>query len=305
MSLTSDISFDIAQGERVGLVGESGCGKSITGLAIMGLLSGGLRATGSIRFDGVEMVGAPARTLNGIRGARIGMIFQEPMTALDPVFPVGEQIAETVRVHMKTNRREARDRSIEMLRSVRIPDPERRYHAYPHEMSGGMRQRIVIAIALCCEPSLLIADEPTTALDVTVQAQIIDLLIDLSERGNTSLILVTHDLGVVAQACTRVLTMYAGQLIEDAPARQMLLHPWHPYTSGLIRCLPRLSEAKARLPAIPGRIPAAADMPEGCRFEPRCVHAESVCHAPQDMMASDGRAVRCVRAPRLHLQGAA
>ena len=245
------------------------------------------------------------RALRRVRGGRIGMMFQEPMSALDPVFTVGEQIAETLRTHRGLGRAAAHERAVALLDSVGIPLPRRRAESYPHQLSGGMRQRAMIAIAIACEPALLIADEPTTALDVTVQAQIIKLLVLLSERTGTALLFITHDLGVIAETCTRVLTLYAGQVVEDAPADMLLLRPRHPYTSGLLRSLPRLAERKTRLPSIPGRVPAPSAMPEGCRFARRCPHQRPPCARPQALDQMPGGAVRCCRSGELDLRGAA
>jgi peptide/nickel transport system ATP-binding protein len=233
------------------------------------------------------------------------MIFQEPMSALDPVFTVGHQIAETLRVHASVGKGEARMRTLEMLRRVGIASPERRIDDYPHQLSGGMRQRVMIAAALICGPQLLIADEPTTALDVTVQAQILELLRNLSETSKTALMLITHDLGVVAETCTRMITMYAGEIVEDAPVDDALVRPLHPYTSGLLRSLPHLSPRLGKLPSIPGRVPSLADMPNGCRFRARCPHAITGCEAEQEIRdAGDGRKVRCWRFAELKLPGA-
>jgi peptide/nickel transport system ATP-binding protein len=234
------------------------------------------------------------------------MIFQEPMTALDPVFTIGEQISEAYRRHFPVSRAQARERAIDALAQVGIPLPARRHDEYPHQLSGGMRQRVMIAMALVCEPKLLIADEPTTALDVTVQAQITDLLLALSQRQGTALMFITHDLGVVAEVCTRMLTMYAGEVVEDAPIEEALLRPRHPYTSGLLRSLPRLAQRKALLPSIPGRVPLPSAMPAGCRFRERCPHAQAGCEAEQPLLGfDDGRRVRCVRVDELNLPGAA
>ena len=303
---TSNISFAIAPGERLGVVGESGCGKTVTGLSILGLLPRGTsRVQGRILFDGRDLVGLSGREMRRIRGRHIGMIFQEPMSALDPVFTIGEQIIETLMAHRGLARREARERAVESLAKVGIPLPARRVDEYPHQLSGGMRQRAMIAIALACEPRLLIADEPTTALDVTIQAQILDLLLDLSERAGTALLFITHDLGVVAETCQRMLTMYAGEIVEDAPIDAALTRPYHPYTSGLLRSLPRLAPRKAALPSIPGRVPSPAAMPSGCRFRPRCPHAAAGCEEPQSMTSiASARRVRCRRASELDLPGA-
>ena len=303
---TRKIDFDIARGERVGIVGESGCGKTITGLSILRLLPNNLSGLdGAILFDGVDLATCSARQMRAVRGRRIAMIFQEPMSALDPVFTVGHQIAETLRVHTGLSREEARQKTLEMLRRVGIASPERRIDDYPHQLSGGMRQRVMIAAALICGPQLLIADEPTTALDVTVQAQILQLLRDLSETSNTALMLITHDLGVVAETCTRMITMYAGEVIEDFAVDDALVRPLHPYTSGLLRSLPHFSPRGGKLPSIPGRVPSILDMPNGCRFKARCPHAVEGCEAEQELHdAGNGRKVRCWRFRELDLPGA-
>jgi peptide/nickel transport system ATP-binding protein len=303
---TRDIGFSIQPGERVGIVGESGCGKTVTGLSLLGLLPPlTSHVVGSAMFEGQNLIGLANDKLRHIRGRRISMIFQEPMSALDPVFTVGYQISETIRAHFGAGRREARDRAIEALASVGIPSPARVHDSYPHQLSGGMRQRAMIAIALVCEPKLLIADEPTTALDVTIQAQIIDLLLDLSAKSGTALLFITHDLGVIAETCTRMLTMYAGEVVEDAPIDSALVRPRHPYTSGLLRSLPRLSRRGAALPSIAGRVPSPRDMPAGCRFAERCGHRQDECAAAQALTEIDaGHRVRCIRQHELELPGA-
>ena len=305
LPITRQISFSIRAGERVGLVGESGCGKSVTGLSLMRLLPPHTaRITGEARLAGQDLMTLSPRQMRAVRGRDVAMIFQEPMSALDPVFTVGEQIAEAYRVHFPVSRAEARQRAIAALAEVGIPAPERRYDEYPHQLSGGMRQRVMIAMALICEPKLIIADEPTTALDVTIQAQITDLLRSLSERTGAALIFITHDLGVVAETCTRMITMYAGEIVEDAPVDDALTRPRHPYTSGLLRSLPGLSARRGVLPSIPGRVPAPGRMPDGCRFRERCGHATAGCEAAQALlpMAAD-HAARCWRARDLWLPG--
>ncbi|MCX7376143.1 MAG: ABC transporter ATP-binding protein [Alphaproteobacteria bacterium] len=302
---TQDVSFSVQPGERVGIVGESGCGKTITGLSLLGLLP---RATthvaGQAMFEGENLVGLPLSRMRHVRGRKISMIFQEPMSALDPVFTIGQQIGETILTHFKVDKKQARERAIEALASVGIPSPARVHDSYPHQLSGGMRQRAMIAIALVCEPKLLIADEPTTALDVTIQAQIIDLLMELSAKQGTALLFITHDLGVIAETCTRMITMYAGQVVEDAPVDSALVRPRHPYTSGLLRSLPRLSARGAVLPSIAGRVPTLRDMPTGCRFAERCAHRQEACAAPQVIEPAGGHLVRCWRHGELVLPGA-
>lgn len=306
VQVTQEVSFQLRAGERLGVVGESGCGKTVTGLALLGLLPPPPRSriTGEVLFEGRDLLKLPAAEMRRIRGRSISMIFQEPMSALDPVFTIGEQIGETIRAHFPVSRREARERAIEALASVGIPLPGRRVDEYPHQLSGGMRQRAMIAIALACEPKLLVADEPTTALDVTVQAQIVSLLRALSERTGTALIFITHDLGVVAETCERMITMYAGQVVEDGATDDVLLRPRHPYSSGLLRSIPRLSARKAALPSIRGRVPSPSEMPSGCRFAQRCTHAQAVCAAPQTLDHRAGHAVRCARHQELALPGA-
>ena len=252
LAVTHKVSFEVAAGERVGLVGESGCGKTVTGLAIMRLLPAHqCRVAGSIRFAGADLNRLPEKDMRAIRGRDVAMVFQEPMSALDPVFTVGSQIAEAWRAHHpRGSAREARERAVQALAQVGIPLPARRYDEYPHQLSGGMRQRVMIAMAIICNPRLLIADEPTTALDVTVQAQILDLLRELSERTGMALLFITHDLGVVAETCTRMITMYAGEVVEDAPVDAALARPRHPYTSGLLRSLPRLSAPGSRFESL-------------------------------------------------------
>jgi peptide/nickel transport system ATP-binding protein len=300
------VTFDIAKGETVGLVGESGSGKTVTGLALLGLLPRGIAwSQGNITFDGREIGSLPEREIQKLRGCRMAMIFQEPMTALDPVFTVGDQLAETIRTHFKIGKAEVRERALQALVDVGIPLPKQRLGEYPHQLSGGMRQRVMIAMSLCCEPDLLIADEPTTALDVTIQAQIIDLMAKLVQDRGTALIFISHNLGVVSQLCDRMLTMYAGQVVEDSPTDAALEKPLHPYTSGLLASVPRHSTGAARLPSIPGLVPSPGAMPEGCRFGPRCSHAEPECDIPQTLhQGTEGRYVRCSRFHELSLKGA-
>jgi len=277
-----EVSFEIGRGEAFGLVGESGCGKSITALAIMGLLRRPLSlAGGRIVLDGEEIQDASAAEMRRLRGKRIAMIFQEPMTALNPLSPVGKQIAEMFVLHEGLGWSEAMDRAEEALRQVRVPSPERRIRDYPHQLSGGMRQRVMIAIALACSPELLVADEPTTALDVTVQAEIIDLMAELCAAKGTAILMISHDLGLVANMCRRVAVMYAGRIVEAQPADAIFATPRHPYTRGLINSLPRLGERSRRgrqkLQEIAGTVPSIAGYPAGCRFNPRCPEATEIC----------------------------
>jgi len=270
------VSLDIAEGEILGIVGESGCGKSMTALSIMGLVPNppGKVTSGAIRLEGRDLVGLSESELCAVRGKDIGMIFQEPMSSLNPVFTVGEQIAESVRLHESASPRAAMARAVEMLRAVEIPEPEMRAKAYPHQLSGGMRQRVMIAIALACRPRVLIADEPTTALDATVQAQIFDLLQDLQRETGTAIILITHDMGAIAELADRVAVMYAGRVVEQGAVETVLSNPEHPYTRGLIACVPHLVPEppveREPLLEIPGMVPALTDLGRGCAFAPRC-----------------------------------
>ncbi|MEO1491813.1 MAG: ABC transporter ATP-binding protein [Pseudomonadota bacterium] len=288
------VSLEVGEGEILGIVGESGCGKSMTALSIMGLVPSppGKVTSGSIRLDGVEMVGMAENDLREIRGRDIGMIFQEPMTSLNPVFTVGEQIAESVRLHENASPRAAMARAVEMLRAVDIPEAELRAKAYPHQLSGGMRQRVMIAIALACRPRVLIADEPTTALDATVQAQIFDLLQDLQREMGTAILMITHDMGAIAELADRVAVMYAGRVVEKGAVETVLSAPEHPYTKGLIACVPHLepdpSPERQELVEIPGVVPALTDLGVGCAFAPRCNERVEKClGAKPDLVASD------------------
>lgn len=277
-----DVSFTIKRGEVVGIVGESGSGKSVTALSIMRLIAsppGRIDKDSAILFQGDNILDLSEEELHQLRGSKVSMIFQDPMTSLNPVFTVGFQISETVKTHLKLNTKEATERTREMMQKVGIPDAQRRMRSYPHEFSGGMRQRVMIAIALSCNPQLLIADEPTTALDVTIQAQILDLLKGLSRESETAVMLITHDLGVVAGMCQRVAVMYAGHVVEQAPTRQLFRQPAHPYTQALLRSIPRLDKAsRQRLVPIKGQPPDLVALPPGCPFAPRCPKAQSRCH---------------------------
>ncbi len=265
------VSFEVYPGEVLGLVGESGCGKSVTSLSIMRLISRPGRVdAGEILLDGENLLNFPEEEMIKVRGNRISMIFQQPQTALNPVFKVGDQLAEVLNVHQDLGREAGWKRAVQLLKMVGVPDPERRAEAYPHELSGGMAQRVMIAMALACVPELLIADEPTTALDVTIQAQILDLMRDLRREMGTSVILITHDLGVVAEMAERVAVMYAGEIVEQTDVNSLFDQPLHPYTQGLIGSIPVLGQIKEKLDVIPGSVPNLVNLPEGCRFAPRC-----------------------------------
>ena len=272
------MSFTLAPGEVLGLVGESGCGKSVTSMAILRLLADSAVVSGEAFFEGVDLLAASAAHLRGIRGRKISFVFQEPMTSLNPVFTVGRQIREVLREHMGLSRREAQARAIELLDLVHIPVPARRVDEYPHQLSGGMRQRVMIAMALACDPRILIADEPTTALDVTIQAGILDLMRELRERLGTAIILITHNLGVVADIADSVVVMYAGRKAEQAPVQELFAHPQHPYTIGLLGAIPRPGglDGSGRLREIPGRVPSLAELPDACAFAPRCPRADEL-----------------------------
>lgn len=277
------LSFDINAGEALAVVGESGCGKSVTAMSILGLLpTPPGKIAGQINFREKDLLQTSEKQMRRLRGSEIGMIFQEPMTSLNPVFTIGQQIGESVRLHENVGRTEARDRAIEMLRLVGIPSPERRVDEYPHQLSGGMRQRAMIAIALACNPSLLVADEPTTALDVTIQAQILDLMQDLRSKVGSAVMLITHDLGVVAEFAERVLVMYAGRKVEEAKVSDLFRNPRHPYTQGLLKAVPKLgsslsADGSVRLAEIPGRVPDLSKPLQGCSFAERCPLAQDVC----------------------------
>ena len=292
------VSLSVDRGEILAVVGESGSGKSVTSLSIMGLLQApGHVAAGSITFDGKDLLAASEREMEGVRGGKISMIFQEPMTSLNPVYRVGDQIVEAIRTHREMDKRAAWARAVEMLRVVGIPSPEERARDYPHQMSGGMRQRVMIAMALSCDPKLLIADEPTTALDVTIQAQILDLIYKLRDEFDMAVMLITHDLGVVSEVADRVAVMYCGQVVEEAEKFELFDQPLHPYTAGLLRSIPRLEDDSGeRLYMIPGAVPNPLEMPPGCPFSDRCEHASDRCRAQAPALRAHGdtgRRVRC------------
>ena len=292
------VSFHVDEGETVCIVGESGCGKSVTSLSIMGLLGrGGAVTDGSVLFDGKNLLSLSEKELDEIRGNRMSMIFQDPLTSLNPVFTIGNQITESIRTHMHLDKEEARARAEKVLSQVGMPDAHAAMKKYPHTLSGGMRQRAMIAMALCCNPALLIADEPTTALDVTIQAQIMSLLKKLKKEIGMSLILITHDIGLVASMADRVLVMYAGQIIEEAPVKELFASPYHPYTKALLATVPSIYDAPEReLVSIPGIVPENYDSIRGCRFADRCAFRAPECDRPQeDQAAGEGRLVRCAR----------
>jgi len=295
------VSFYLGEGELLGLVGESGCGKSITALSVMRLVGApGKIVGGEILFAGENLLTASDERMREIRGDDVAMIFQDPMTSLNPVYTVGEQIAEALRLHRKLNRKQAREAAVEAMREVAIPDPGRRADDYPHQLSGGMRQRVMIAMALACDPRLLIADEPTTALDVTIQAQILELIDELRKTRNLAVLLITHDLGVVAEVADRVAVMYTGRIVEESPVGELFARPKHPYTEGLLRSVPKLTEAgvkrAGRLSTIEGTVPKPTNLPEGCHFAPRCPHRMPRC-TEGDLplyQLGGGVSVRCV-----------
>ncbi|HEY6061818.1 MAG TPA: ABC transporter ATP-binding protein [Gemmatimonadales bacterium] len=293
------VSLDLYPGETLGVVGESGCGKTVMSLSILRLVPeppGHIRPGSLIEFEGHNLLTLPPRDLRAVRGNRIAMIFQEPMTSLNPVLTIGDQVAEAAIVHQHLSRAVARRRAIELLRQVGIPEPEERVDHYPHQLSGGMRQRVMIAMALICRPQILIADEPTTALDVTIQAQILELLARLQQELGMAVLLITHDLGVVAGTADRVVVMYAGQVVETAPTPELFAHPRHPYTEGLMESIPRLDRPRARLHSIPGSVPAATAWPQGCRFHPRCPYAWDKCRTEEPPLletGTEGHTARC------------
>jgi len=300
-----DVSFDVEAGEVLGIVGESGSGKSVTALTIMGLLPTppARVVAGEVRFDGQVLTKMSQTGLERIRGKGISMVFQEPMTSLNPVFTIGDQIMETLRAHERVSAREQRLRALEMLDRVGIPSAAERLGDYPHQLSGGQRQRVMIAMALACRPRLLIADEPTTALDVTIQAQVLDLLLDLRDEFRMAIIVITHNMGVIAETADRVLVMYAGRIVEQAAVTELFDRPLHPYTRGLLNCVPTLAQERERLLAIAGSLPEPSRRPAGCRFAPRCPHAVDACHAAIPALAEQaaGHAVACISVDALAL----
>jgi oligopeptide/dipeptide ABC transporter ATP-binding protein len=301
VTVVNGVSFNVQASRTLAIVGESGCGKSVTALSVMGLLAkpAGRIAEGSIRFEGQELVGASERVLQDLRGNGMSMIFQEPMTSLNPSYTVGEQIIEGLIKHRKLSRTQAREKAIDILHKVRIPSPEQRLDEFPHKLSGGMRQRVMIAMALVCEPRVLIADEPTTALDVTIQAQILELMRTLQQETGTAIVLITHDLGVVAEVADEVLVMYAGRVVERAPVHDLFDMPQHPYTIGLLGAIPRLDLEQTRLVSIEGQVPSPAQPLSGCSFAPRCPFAQPACSNQVPALREVGNAhfSACLRAP--------
>jgi len=294
-----DVSFNVKPGKTLGVVGESGCGKSITSLSIMQLVETppGKIVGGEIIYNGENLLGKNKDEMRKIRGGEIAMIFQEPMTSLNPVFTVGQQIMEALTIHTDMDKAKAKERAIEMLKLVRIPLAEKRFNEYPHQLSGGMRQRVMIAMALSCNPKLLICDEPTTALDVTIQAQILDLINELKEKLGTSIMMITHDLGVIAEVADDVMVMYAGKIVEYGTADQIFETPLHPYTHGLMNCIPKLNDDdETRLHVIPGMVPSPDRMPKGCAFCPRCPEARKICEEKMpELTEVNGQKVRCFK----------
>ncbi len=289
------ISYQVNQGEVLGIVGESGSGKSVSSLAVMGLIDfpGRVSAKG-LEFEGKDLLSLPSKEKRELVGADIAMIFQDPMTSLNPAYTVGFQIMEAIKVHQGGSKKERRERTLELLRLVGIPDPESRIDVYPHQLSGGMSQRVMIAMAIACKPRLLIADEPTTALDVTIQAQIVDLLLELQQKECMSLILITHDLALVAEAAHRIIVMYAGQVVEEGRAEDIFREPKHPYTQALLRSLPEFAEGKSRLQSLPGVVPGKYDRPQGCLLNPRCPYATDLCRTVEPELRQLGnRQVKC------------
>ena len=296
LDILHGISFDIYRGETLGIVGESGCGKSMTALSIMRLTQPNAKVSGSITLDGQSLLDMPMKDFRKIRGNRVSMIFQEPMTSLNPVFTVGHQLMEVFRLHQGLDKKQAREKSIEALRMVNVPMPEKRVDCYPYELSGGLRQRVMIAMALACRPELLIADEPTTALDVTIQAQVLDLMCKLRDELGTAIAFITHDLGVVSELCSRTIVLYCGEIMEQGDTASLLTAPLHPYTEGLKASLPERG-TRDRLHVIPGSVPSALDFPKGCVFAPRCPYATARCAAEKPPLydMGGGRSVRCFR----------
>ena len=296
LDILHGISFDVKKGETLGIVGESGCGKSMTARAIMRLQAENVQVSGSVRLDGQELLEMSMKEFRTIRGNRMSMIFQEPMTSLNPVFTVGYQLSEVFMRHQGMDKKTAMEKSVEALRMVNVPMPEKRVKCYPYQLSGGLRQRVMIAMALACHPELLIADEPTTALDVTIQAQVLDLIRNLKEELGTAVIFITHDLGVVSELCDRTIVLYCGEIMEEAPTRDLFTDPQHPYTEGLKADLPQIG-CKDKLHVIPGSVPSPLELPQGCVFAPRCPYATERCHTqkPPLVQTAPDHKVSCFR----------
>lgn len=296
-----DVTIEIPKGKIIGVVGESGCGKSMTAMSVMQLLRHpGKIVDGSIKLDGKELIGIPAKEMRNIRGNEISMIFQEPMTSLNPVYTVGHQVREAILLHQNLSKQEAKDKVIDIFRQVGIPEPEKRYNSYPHQLSGGLRQRVMIGMAMVCEPKLLIADEPTTALDVTIEAQILNLMKKLRDEHGTSILLITHNMGVVAEVCDYVYVMYAGKVMEEAETFELFEHTSHPYTQGLLKSIPQLNLSADRLYSIRGIVPNLLHLPKGCSFCTRCDYADERCkvNRPEHYSVGDEHKVRCFRCER-------
>ena len=296
VTAVNELSFSLERGETLGIVGESGCGKTVSVLAVMGLIPDppGKVTNGAVNYLGRNLLQLHDKEMEKIRGNEITMIFQEPMTSLNPILTCGFQIAEPLIIHKGYSKKDAFDQALKLLKLVGVPSPEQRLREYPHQLSGGLRQRIVIAMALACKPNLLIADEPTTALDATIQAQILELMKELKREINAGIILITHDLGIVAETCDRVAVMYTGRIVEEADVDELFLHPTHPYTLGLLKSIPRITQEKLRLNVIEGVVPNPTNMPKGCSFSPRCSYADQVCETqPPEIEIRHGHKVRC------------
>ncbi|MGY6499902.1 MAG: ABC transporter ATP-binding protein [Acidimicrobiales bacterium] len=308
VQILHDVNLTVEAGSIKGVIGESGSGKSMTALAVLRLLPANAWSEGEILVNGVDLLDLPDSAMKEMRGRHVSMIFQEPMTALDPVFTIGFQLSQTLRAHEKVSRQQARDESIEMLTTVGIPDPIRRFDEYPHQLSGGMRQRVMIAMALICKPKLLIADEPTTAVDITIQAQLLELLVELNSVRDTAIMLISHDIAVISEVCRDVAVMYAGEVVESCRTDDLLERPAHPYASGLMWAVPRIESRGSELQAIRGRVPLPHELPEGCRFHPRCDHALESCAAHRQVMVEAdnghvGHLARCERVNEIELIG--